>query len=71
MFIKAPSQEQREAIARLIHTRDGQILHSYLEMALADAHTKVAVSDDPARTRLIQGEQRTLLDIQKLMNPVS
>jgi hypothetical protein len=69
--MKAPNQEQREAMIRLRLSKDGVMFDTYLTEALAEASTRVALSDDPARTRLTQGEVRTLLELQKLLNPVS
>lgn len=50
---------------------DGKRFVEYLNDALAEAHLRIARDDDPARTRLYQGEVRTLLDLQKYLNPVS
>lgn len=69
MQIKAPTPEQRQVIARLSRSNDGKLLGSYLVDALAEAQQKLALSDDPARVRLIQGEYRTLLDLTNLFDP--
>jgi hypothetical protein len=69
--MKAPSPEQREAMARLQFTRDGKALYDFLVSALDEASQRIVGDDDPHRVRVFQGECRTLRDLIKLLSPVS
>lgn len=58
-------------MSRLTANREGKDFLVYLETALAEAQEIVAMSDDPARVRAYQGAVRTLLDLQRFINPKS
>lgn len=70
-MIKAPSNEQREALARLQFSRDGKEMLTYLQEAFAEAQTRCMVDDDPHRVRAYQGVSRALRGLIDLLNPVS
>jgi hypothetical protein len=69
--MKAPNQEQREALERLNFSKDGKDLLRFLEEALAEANTRMTMDDDVDRVRIFQGEARTLRGLIALLKPVS
>ncbi len=69
--MKAATQEQREALARLPFSRDGKLIMQYIEDAIVDVHARMDASDDLHRVRKFQGESHALHELKKLLTPVS
>lgn len=69
--MKAPTIEQREALARIKFSKDGKMIVEFFIEALQEANDRIVRDDDANRVRLFQGECRALRELISYLNPVS